>query len=122
MIPSNTSVAGATIGNGATLANLVTVAGGGPSSDFPVFTVHSGVVNASIAALIITNGHNTGYGGGIHNSGSLTISNSTIANNNSDSGGAIYSTGTVTLSGSTLSGNFAISGGAIFNEGKIHPD
>ena len=122
-IPSNTSIAGATTGNGATLANLVTVARDGASRDFPVFTVPPGVLNASIAALVITNGgKNTKFyvtlGGGINNSGYLTISNCTISNNNVLEGGAIYNTGTVTLSGSTLSGNCATEGSAIFNDGN----
>ncbi len=115
-IPSNTSITGTTTGNGATLTNLVTVTVGVANSSFPVFTVNSGTVNVSIAALIITNGNNTGGGGGISNSGSLTISNSTIMNSNGG-GGAVLNNGTVALSNSTLSRNFAEIGSAIDNHG-----
>ena len=56
-------------------------------------------------------------GGAIYNSGTLTVSGSTFSGNEvvADAGGAIYNSGTITLSDSTLSGNSAANGGAIYN-------
>ncbi len=77
----------------------------------------NGLVNGS-------SGEDGGNGGGIYNSGTLTISNSTISNNvtgnggssagNGDggSGGGIYNSGTLTISNSTISNNVTGNGGS----------
>ena len=55
-------------------------------------------------------------GGGIHNTGTANISNSTISNNSAFYGGGIQNTGTATISNSAISGNFSnTSGGGILN-------
>jgi List-Bact-rpt repeat protein/fibronectin type III domain protein/NHL repeat-containing protein/galactose oxidase-like protein len=121
-IPSNTSVTGPTSGSGYTLANLVTVAGGGPSSNFSVFTVNFGVTAASINGLAITNG-NASEGGGIYNGGSLTVTGSTFTGNTAiTEGGGIFNDGTLAVASSTFSGNQAsnsYAGGGIFNDGTL---
>jgi hypothetical protein len=71
----------------------------------------------------------TGSGGGISNTGTLTISNSTLSGNTAGfSGGGIVNGGALTVSNSTLSGNTARGpgsgnigsvGGAIFNGGTL---
>ena len=122
-IPSDTTITGATTGSGATLQNLVTVSGGGPGSDFSIFTVGS-AVTATINNLIIANGNNNTYlnanGGGISNAGSLTVTGSTFENNfaggvpsGSNGGGAIYSTNNLTVRNSTFAANTSAPGGAI---------
>ncbi|MEZ4514130.1 MAG: choice-of-anchor Q domain-containing protein [Chloroflexota bacterium] len=61
-------------------------------------------------------------GGGIYNSGTLTVSNSTIPGNTGGrAGGGIYNiNGTLTVSNSTISGNTAGSyGGGIYNQGSL---
>jgi hypothetical protein len=117
-IPSNTTITGPTSGSGHTLVNLVTVAGGGASSNFSVFAVNSGVIAASINDLTISNGNTSGNGGGINNNGTLTVSNSTISGNTaSQNGGGIADSGTLTLTYSTLSGNQAQNGGGIADGG-----
>jgi hypothetical protein len=121
-IPTNTSITGPTSGSGYTLANLVTVAGGGSSNQFSVFTVNSGVTAASISGLTITNGNSSGYGGGINNSGALTDSNSTFSTNSTVGGGGagIYSlSGTLNINSCTFQGNTsgANGGGVISNMG-----
>ena len=96
------------------------------------------MVNAGVAAtlhrLIIADGRSLdGYGSGIYNLGSLTITNSTIMNNFTPGfttdmryppnamGGAIYNGGQLSISNSTLTGNRTQvtsginGGGAIFN-------
>ena len=123
--------------SGVTLA----VDGNGPSTTavsgdggmFSVFTVDSGVT-ATISGLTIEDGqyaqvtNGLGYGGGIHNSGTLALANSTVSGNTSfdDSpggqGGGIYNAngGTLTVTNSAISGNSAIGysegqGGGIYN-------
>ena len=72
-----------------------------------------------------------GNGGGIYNSGTLTISNSTISNNvtgdggdgatgggNGGNGGGIYNSGTLTISNSTISNNVTGDGGVAPSSGK----
>jgi hypothetical protein len=121
-IPSNTTITGPTSGSGATLKNLVTVDGGGASSNFSMFTVNSGVTGVAIHNLVIANGHVDSQGGGITSSGSLTVTGCTFANNYAggyitslgNGGGAIYvSSGTLAVSDSTFVGNTSAPGGAI---------
>jgi hypothetical protein len=96
--------------------SLITI-GGGSS----VFYVNSGV-NFTIQNLTIANsrgGTGPGWGGGgIVNSGTLTITNSTFSGNsavltgpNAGGGGCIGNFGTVTVTNSTFSGNSANTGG-----------
>jgi CSLREA domain-containing protein len=132
-VPSNTSVNGPTTGSGRTLTNLVTVSGNGQST---VFTVNSGVTGAAISGLIITGGSTSNEGGGIFNSGVLTVSGSTISGNNASaldftSGGGIENSGVMTLTNSSVTGNGAgtansgctpgcgVSGGGIDNPGTL---
>jgi hypothetical protein len=121
-IPSNTTITGPTSGSGATLKNLVTVDGGGASSNFSMFTVNGGVTGAAIHNLVIANGHVDSQGGGVMNSGSLTITSCTFSNNyaggyitaSGNGGGAIYAnSGTLAVSDSTFVGNTSAPGGAI---------
>ncbi|MBT9331512.1 Ig-like domain repeat protein [Paracidobacterium acidisoli] len=119
-IPSNTTITGATSGSGATLANLVTISGGGSSSNFSIFAVNSGVTGAGISNLTIANGHVDSQGGAISNLGSLAVSDCTFSGNyaaggagSGNGGGAVYTLGTLTVAGSTFSGNSSAPGGAI---------
>ena len=62
------------------------------------------------------------WGGGIGNSGTLTITSSIIDNNSAGSGGGIvnYSLGTLSITGSTIKNNSAnFNGGGIYNEGIV---
>ena len=79
--------------------------------------------------MTMTGGKITGntagqFGGGIHNEGTLTMTGGTIADNTAGTyGGAIYSNSTVSISGATLSGNTAqTGGGAICTEGTLTLD
>ncbi len=63
--------------------------------------------------LTIENGSTSGNGGGINNSGTLTVNESTFTGNSAINGGAIDSSGTLTVSGSTFNGNTATTGGGI---------
>jgi len=120
-IPSNTTITGPTTGGGATLTNLVTVDGGGSSSNFSILNVNSGVTSAAISNLIMTDGYINSQGGAIANAGTLTVTNCTLSNNyaggyatgGGNGGGAIYNDGTLTITGGTLSGNTSAPGGAI---------
>jgi len=120
-IPANTVILGPTSGSGATLKNLVTVSG---ESLYSVLSVAPGVTGASLSDLTISGGSSgAGYGGGIDNNGSLTVSGSTISGNTAAfSGGGIFNQtgGSLKLIGSTVSGNQATGiGGGIYNNGSL---
>jgi CSLREA domain-containing protein len=101
-------------------ANLLSIDGG---NSVLIFYVSSKTV--SISRLTITNGNGNkfggGFGGGILNIGSLTVSNCTFSGNYASYGGGIYNPGTtVTVSNSTFSGNTAQEGGGILNGGTLN--
>ncbi|MBL8963808.1 MAG: right-handed parallel beta-helix repeat-containing protein [Phycisphaeraceae bacterium] len=70
-------------------------------------------------STIANNQSSAGGGGGIDNTGVLTITNSTIGGNNAGigDGGGIRNSGSVTIINSTISGNQAVGGGALANFG-----
>jgi hypothetical protein len=62
-------------------------------------------------------------GGGLYNSGTLTVTSSTLSSNSGGHGGGIFNFGTLTVSNSTLSGNsgnstygYGSNGGGIYND------
>jgi|GEM_PF-2828615 len=103
-----------------------------------IFLISKGVT-AHFRNLIITHGKGVS-GGGIHNDGTLTVTNSVFKSNSATNGGAIYNGGTLTydstthtgetiganggtltVNNSTFTGNTASqNGGAIFNGGTIN--
>ncbi len=90
-------------------AAQVTVDGSGTG---PVLRVRFGAT-VRISGMTLTNG--AGSYGGILNGGTLTLSNSTIKDNQAFNGGGIGNSGTLTLSNSTVKDNQAPYGGGIFN-------
>jgi hypothetical protein len=93
-------------------ADLLTIHGNGASR---VFNVSSGV-EATMRGLTVTGGY-AGDGGGIYNSGELTLDQVIVKTNDATNmGGGVYvaSTGYLTLTNSTIDDNDAIYGGAIF--------
>ena len=58
-------------------------------------------------------------GAGILNSGTLTVRHSTVSNNSGRGGGGILNWGTATLKNSTISGNGAEVGGGVSNGGTL---
>jgi hypothetical protein len=103
-----------------------TIINGGASGT--VVTISSGT-HVTLSKLTIRNG-SAEWGGGIFNSGALTISRSTLTANASTGkgfrgaeGGAIYNSGKLVINGSTISGNTANGsaggiGGGIFSFGS----
>jgi hypothetical protein len=87
-----------------------------------VFSINSGQT-VSIYGLSITGGSagNPSDGGGIDNSGTLTVSDSTLSGNLASLGGGIYNSGSLTVNNSTISSNNANSGGGggIDNAGSL---
>jgi CSLREA domain-containing protein len=86
---------------------------------YRLFTVTPGVT-ATISGLTITGGSEAS-GGGIHNSGTLTLNNCAVSGNRTlaggsgspgGDGGGIYNQGTLTLINTTVSGNATGDGGA----------
>ena len=116
-------VYGLTIGSNVAIAgpgaSSLTVSGGGPSSDFSVFTVNTGVTS-SISGLTITKGNTSYYGGGILNYGTMTLTGDKLSANSAYGGGGVFNyDGTMTLTGDTLSANSAADqGGGVYNTGS----
>jgi len=85
---------------------------------------NSGVFNSgtlTISDCIVSNNigqrhYGISFGGGIYNTGRLTINNSTITANGASGGGGVYSRGTATINSSTLSGNSGAVGGGVFSQ------
>jgi hypothetical protein len=97
-------------------ANAITVSGNHADRVFEI--VHA--VNVAISGLTIANGRHDG-GGGILNSGTLILTNSTISDNSvsnfsTGEAGGIANFDTLTVIDSTITGNSAGQGGAIVNE------
>jgi hypothetical protein len=119
-LPTITDIAGLTMdGTGQT----VTISGG---NAVRVLFVNPGA-SLSLNDLTIANGiaPSGNHGGGIFNSGILTVTNSTFSGNSTTTGygGGINNngTGTLTVTNSTFSGNSAPSagGGGIMNSGTL---
>jgi predicted outer membrane repeat protein len=90
-----------------------------------VLSVRSGVT-AELRAMTVTGGLTYEGGGGIYNSGVLTLTNSTVSGNTAEFwpytsyGGGIYSSGTLTLMNSTVANNTSYgSGGGIDSWGVV---
>lgn len=101
-------------------ANLLAVSGDIQGSEGRIFTVNAGA-NAAISGITIAHGSSP-TGGGIANSGSLTVSNSAISDNLAMSeGGGIYNDpGTLAVYDCSFSGNLAMrEGGGIFNQAGL---
>ncbi len=91
--------------------------GGGVDRIFDIDPSAAGIA-VTISDLTIQNGNIPGEsGGGIRNSGTLTLDNTTLSGNVSGiDGGALLNLGTLTLTSSTVSGNDASgNGGGMFN-------
>jgi predicted outer membrane repeat protein len=69
-----------------------------------VFTVGAGI-SLTLSNLTIKNGVGYSGGGGVDNSGTLTVSKSNFYVNTALSGGAIFNTGTAIISNTNFSGN-----------------
>jgi len=101
------------------------VIGGGGNLTIKDLTVRNGnCANAFSCDSVDDSGNKRGYGGGILNSGTLTVNNSFItANSAAGSGGGIYSWGGTlnVINGSTFFSNSATSGdgGGIGGDGAI---
>ena len=77
-----------------------------------MFQVDEGVT-ASISGLTISGGQAAGNGGGVYNSGTLTLTGCTVSGNTASfgsgtsDGGGIYNNGTLSLTDSTIAANSA---------------
>ena len=80
-----------------------------------------GIYNTGILTLTncVISGNAALNGGGIYNTGILTLTNCAVSGNAASDGGGIYNTGALTLTGCTISGNTASDGGGIDNSGML---
>jgi hypothetical protein len=107
---------------------VITVSGSQASTVFSI----DPTVHAAIAGLTVADGHGA-FGGGIHNSGALTLTDSVIRDNTAaassgaSGGGGIWNDGTLTVTDSILSDNTVnavdirnpSAGGGIANRGTL---
>lgn len=70
--------------------------------------------SATITGTTIADNISTDRGGGIANTGQLTLTNSLIWNNAATQGGGLFSDETATLANTTISANTATQGGGLF--------
>jgi hypothetical protein len=101
------------IGSG---ASTTIIDGGGSNTFKSVVGINTGA-HVTLSRVTIRNGNAfLRVGGGIANSGTLTINNSTISGNYANAGGGVFTElGTVTINNSTISGNYAHAGSGIYN-------
>jgi len=100
----------------ATISGL-TITGGQASVDFGGVMAGGGIYNAGTLTLlndVVTANASSFYGAGGFNSGTLSVTGSTISNNSAQIGGGVFNEGTFTLVGSTLSTNTAANNGGGF--------
>ena len=100
-----------------TLSGPATLDGGGIETTYGT-TLGVGPGTVVLNDLVIQHGVGTdGLGGGIWNSGQLTLNRSTVTNNTASNVGGVFNFGQLTLNRSTVSHNTATNGGTggIFN-------
>ena len=102
-------------------ARTTIIDGGGVAT---VVTIPSSTSRVHLSNVTVRNGHASYRGGGINNSGILTISNITVSGNSATlfccgEGGGIFNSGSLTINNSTITANTARGtpgrGGGIFN-------
>ena len=100
-----------------------TVSGGRSTAYYPNHLDGGGVYNSGILTLTnsTVSGNDVGFfggdGGGVFNSGTLTLRNSTVSGNGASGGGGIANSGTSTLTHSSVSENYSGGGGGVSNSG-----
>jgi len=104
-----------------TISENVTIDGPGASNltisgsdTLRVLEVGTGTA-LDLEGVRVANGSTGSTGGGIENSGTLTVTNSTFSSNSASNGGAIASFGTLTVTNSIFSGNNGGTAGGIWN-------
>ena len=104
------------LGPGASVLSIRRSTGG----EYGIFTIASNVT-ATITSLTISGGffeEIAGYGGGVHNAGTLLIRGCVIQNHRAYYGVGIYNSGMLTVNDSVISGNHCThdgEGGGIYN-------
>jgi hypothetical protein len=117
-------VAAATYNESLTISKSLKIIGSGASTTMldgggkrTVVAITNGGASVILSRMTIRNGQAVG-GGGVYNSGNLTITSTTISGNSAfgiptsglPGGGGIYNVGTLTIYNSTVSGNVATPG------------
>lgn len=112
--------------DGSMLATKITISGDSDGSgygDVGVFTNVAGTLGDSVKldSLNIIRGWVFYYGGGIYNTGYLSVNNCRFdANFAYEAGGAIYNSGMLMVTNSTFANNFVqAGGGGIYNDGIL---
>jgi len=116
-IDGGTEVQVLQVASGATLTlNNLTIAHGGNLFSNAGAIVNDGTLTVNNST--VANNQAT-FAGAILNEETLTVTNSTFSDNSADGGGAIFGGGTMTITNSTFSDNASVTGGGgIANDGE----
>ena len=103
--------------DGSSLSSKIEISG---NNSAQVLTISPGI-NVTLNSIVIRDGFTSETGGGVQNSGSLTVQNSDFVNNSAAQyGGAISNSGNLTITDSMFTGNAAtIDGGAVASNTRI---
>jgi CSLREA domain-containing protein len=113
------SVGGTVTVTGSTVSGNEAGYGGGIASVDATVTVTDSTLAGNRALFSLCGGCRT-LGGNIYNTGTVTMSDSTITGGSAAHGAGIDTSGTMTISGSTLAANTAlVQGGGIMNGGTL---
>jgi hypothetical protein len=96
--------------------NLTLIDGGAPATPtggggLSLITINSGVTAALQDINVQNTNHPGGNGGGINNSGTLSLLHVVVSGNKAASGGGISNSGSLTITDVFISGNTAVNGG-----------
>ncbi len=116
-----------TLGELDVISSTVIISGAGAATTVVDAESHSRVLRVSagstvgLGLLTLTGGATPARssGGGLYNSGTLTITNSAIRGNTASGGGGLYNNGTLTITNSAIRGNTASDGGGLYNNGTL---
>src|SRR5262249_22500350 len=125
-LPDLSNTSGSTEIDGPGASVLTVARSGDPGTpDFRIFTVDAGA-QATLDGLTITGGRAVNGGGVFHAGGTLKIEACSIVGNadtgygQPGGGGGVYNTGTLTVTNSSMSDNTSTSsGGGVSNFGKL---
>src|SRR5690606_2599037 len=79
------------------------------------------VGSVTVASSLVAQNTATNIAGGINNSATMILSNSTVSGNSANQVGGIYNPGTLTLTGSTVTNNTAAEYGGVYGLVDVRP-
>lgn len=104
-----------TVNMDASTINTNTAISGGNGAG--IYNGTSGTINGTSST--IDGNSAAGFGGGIYNTATITLTNNTITGNNATRGGGIYNVFTATMQNNLVASNTALAGNDLFGGGAL---